>query len=319
MLAATVVDALFPVAAAAAVSAYAPLMVGAGLVAGLGAGSAVYLVVVARPLLAAAARDAATLGRHITTPTFALAALGRLDRPLFVAAVALAGPSLPTLVHGLTPIAYMLVLQHSMGSGRYRLMGVKAVPMLVLAVVGVSLVVMSQPNAPAAGGWPALAGGGALTAVSVTAAALTALHLIWGVNYAAAAAPRLDGRRSEIAASMLGTVLASVLAVPGLVCVGLVVGGAAASRMGEAFLAGAVIGVLLRSPYVVLLRMANFATVTVTVNAITYLSPVVSLWLLTVCGHAVEVDLSAALAGGALIVAANLILAAQRAAAAAPG
>ena len=78
MLAAPVVDALFPVAAAAAVSAYAPLMVGAGLVAGLGAGCAVCLVVAARPLLAAAARDAATLGRHITTPTFALAALGRL-------------------------------------------------------------------------------------------------------------------------------------------------------------------------------------------------------------------------------------------------
>ena len=135
------------------------------------------------------------------------------------------------------------------------------------------------------------------------------MHLLWGVEYAAAAAPTANGRL-ETPASMLGTVLASVCggAVPS--DRGTVVGGSAG--VVGSFAVGAVIGVVLRTPHVVMLRIANYATKTVTVNALTYLAPVMSLGLLVWFGHAAGVSVSLALSGAAVIVAANAGLAYQR-------
>ena len=305
--AATSIDAVFPLAVAMLLTGHAPLILGAGVVAGLAAGSVVYLAAAGGGVMRAAASDPGLLLRHMKRRLFVLSALGRLDRPLFVAAVALAGATAPTLVHGLTPISYMLVLERSMGRGRYQPMGARSAPLLVLAAAGVSLVVLSQPAQPFGGGRWAVAAAMGLSLVSVAAASLTALHLRWGTDYARASGV---GRRAEMAASLMGTVLAAVVAVPCLLIAGVVLGGF--DGAGTAFMVGTVIGMLLRTPTVVLLRVANYATASVSVNALSYLSPVMSLGLLVWLGHAGGVDVRLAACGATAIVASNMVLARQR-------
>ncbi len=205
----------------------------------------------------------------------------------------------------------MLVLQKSMASNRYLPIKVWVGLPLFLAVAGVGLVVVSRPSQIATGDWWPLIAGVALSLASVAAAAMTALHLIWGVKYAQEVAPG-SGREAEVAASLLGTVLVSVLAVPVLVLAGLLLGGPATW---SAFVIGLAIGLLLRTPYVVLLRIANYATTSVTINAIIYLAPVLSLGLLVLFGYAADVKLPLAVGGGLLIVSANVWLLRQRLAA----
>ena len=308
MLLATTIDALFPLAVVMTLTDHDPLVFGAGVVAGLAAGSVMYLAVTSGGMLRSAVANPRLLTRFVARRSFVLAALGRLDRPLFVAAVALGGATVPTLIHGITPIGYMLVLQASMSAARYRPMGSRAAPWLGLAAAGVSLVVLSQP-VDAAGGWWPLAAAVGLSLVSTAAASLTAMHLLWGVEYAAAAAPAANGRL-ETPASMLGTVLASVVAVPCLLVAGAATSGSAG--VAGAFVAGAVIGVVLRTPYVLMLRIANYSTKTVTVNALTYLAPVMSLILLMMFDHAPSVRIPVAAAGAVAIIAANVCLTQQR-------
>ena len=308
VLLATTIDALFPLAVVMTLTDHDPLVFGAGVVAGLAAGSVIYLAATSGELLHAVVANPLLLARFVARRSFVLAALGRLDRPLFVAAVALGGATVPTLIHGITPIGYMLVLQASMGAARYRPMGLRAAPWLGLAAAGVSLVVLSQPADSADGSWP-LAAAVALSLVSAAAASLTAMHLLWGVEYAAAVAPA--DSRAETPASMLGTVLASLVAVPCLLIAGTATGSPAG--VAGAFVAGAVIGVVLRTPYVLMLRIANYATKTVTVNALTYLAPVLALILLVMFDHAPDVRIPVAAAGAVAIIAANVYLTRQRA------
>ena len=167
---------------------------------------------------------------------------------------------------------------------------------------------LNQSADSADGLWP-LAAAVALSLVSAAAASLTAMHLLWGVEYAAAVAPA--DSRVETPASMLGTVLASVVAVPCLLIAGTATGSPAG--VAGAFVAGAVIGVVLRTPYVLMLRIANYATKTVTVNALTYLAPVLALILLVMFDHAPDVRIPVAAAGAVAIIAANVCLTRQRA------
>ena len=70
---------------------------------------------------------------------------------------------------------------------------------------------------------------------------------------------------------------------------------------------------IIRAPFTILMRIANFETTNVTINAIIFLAPLVSLGLLVVFGYAADVTPWLAAAGGAAIVAANILLAIQRA------
>ena len=124
VLLATTIDALFPLAVVMTLTDHDPLVFGAGVVAGLAAGSAMYLAATSGGLLGAAATNLRLLARFVARRSFVLAALGRLDRPLLWPRWRWAGPPSPTLIHGITPIGYMLVLQASMSAARYRPNGV---------------------------------------------------------------------------------------------------------------------------------------------------------------------------------------------------
>ena len=67
------------------------------------------------------------------------------------------------------------------------------------------------------------------------------------------------------------------------------------------------------STKVLMLRIANYATKTVTVNALTYLAPVLALILLVMFAHAPDVRIPVAAAGAVAIIAANVYLTRQRA------
>lgn len=309
-LAATGFDALFPLAVAIWVPADAPLIFSAGIIAGFGLTTAVYLGLTSPDTIRGAWQFPARLGRQLRRPLFGLMLAGRLNRPLFVVAVALAGATLPTLISGLVPIAYMLMLQQSMESGRYRPIGRRALPPLALALAGVSLVVVSQPTDIGGGGWWLLVAGVAVSLAAVASAALTTLDLVWGVDYNRTAKQAANSR-DETAASLLGTLLAAAAVMPGLLTIGLLSSGSQVA--GEAFLSGAIIGVITRAPFTILIRRANFETVSLTINMLMFLGPLVSLGLLAVFGQTTNVRLEVAVAGGLAIVAANLVLAGQRA------
>ena len=310
-LSATFVDSLFPLAVAITLTDHNPLIFGSGLVTGLGVGSAISAVIFCKPILVATINSPRVLARHLAKPSFVMSALGRLELTMFVVAVTFVGVTIPTLIRGLIPIAYMLVLQKSMSSNRYLPIKIWAGLPLFLAVAGVALVVVSRPSQIVIGDWWPLVAGVALSLASVVAASMTAFHLIWGAKYSQEVVPG-SGRESEVAASLLGTVLVSVLAVPILALAGLLLGGPVTW---SAFVIGLAIGLLLQTPHVVLLRIANYATTSVTINAILYLAPVLSLGLLVFFGYAADVKLSLAAGGGLLIVLANIWLLRQRLAA----
>ena len=309
VLLATGFDALFPLAVAIGMPVDSPLIFSAGIVVGFGLTSIAYLALTNRTVFKTVWRMPAVVGRHLRRPLFGLMLLGRMNRPLFVAAVALTGATLPTIVSGLVPIAYMLMLQRSLGSGRYRRLGWRVLPPLALAFAGVSLVVASQPINSTGRGWWLLAAGLVISLASVAAAGLTTLDLAWGVDYARQVKPA-PTNKDEVAASLLGTVLAVAAVVPGLFIAGLLLqpGGAILA----ALLPGAVIGVVIRTPFTILLRIANFDTTSVTVDAIVFLAPLISLGLLMGFGYATDVKLPVAIVGGLAIVIANLLLVRHR-------
>ena len=308
-LLATGFDALFPLAVAIGLTLNSPLVFSAGMIIGFGLTSIVYLALSHQSLFETVWQMPAVLGRHLRQPLFALMLGGRLNRPLFIVAAALSGVTLPTLVSGLVPIAYMLVLQRSLGSGRYRPLGWRVLPPLALAFVGVSLVVISQPTGDVAGGWWLLVIGLVISLAAVIAAALTSLDLVWGVRYARKVRPAVTSQ-DEIAASLIGTVLTAAIVVPCLLIAGLLF--QPEGFFLRALVSGVIIGVIIRAPFVILLRIANFKTTNVTINAIIFLAPLLSLGLLVFFGYAADVSPWVAAAGGLAIVVANVLLAIQR-------
>ena len=309
VLLATGFDALFPLAVVIGLPDGSPLIFATGIVAGLVFMSITYLALASPAVLKTVWRTPAVLGRHLSKPLFWLMLGGRLNRPLFVIAVALAGATLPTLVIGLVPIAYMLMLQRSLGSDRYQAIGRWALPPLALAFAGVSLVVVSQPFGGIAGSWWLVVAGLAVSLGAVIAAALTTLDLPWGIGYIREAAPTAS-TKDEVGASILGTILAATLVMPCLFVAGLLLqpGGTIVGT----FVSGILIGIIIRAPFTILVRIANFDTTNVTINAIVFLAPLVSLGLLIVFGYTTEVQPWIAAGGGLAIVAANLLLASQR-------
>ena len=302
-------DALFPLAVAIGLTVDSPLIFSSGMVIGFGLTSIAYLASVRPQLLKTVWQMPLVLSRQLRRPLFGLMLGGRLNRPLFVAAAALSGVTLPTLVSGLVPIAYMLVLQRSLGSGRYQPIGWRALPPLALAFAGVSLVVASQPTSETAAGWWLLAIGLVISLAAVIAAALTSLDLAWGVRYARKVKPAATDK-DEIGASLLGSVSAATMIVPCLLIAGLLFQPEA--PVSEALVTGVIIGVMVRAPFTILMRIANFETSNLTINAIIFLGPLLSLGLLIVFGYATDISPWFATAGGLAIVAANLLLATQR-------
>lgn len=75
---------------------------------------------------------------------------------------------------------------------------------------------------------------------------------------------------------------------------------------------GVLTAVLALTPAVVLVRMANFRTHNLGINAISYLVPVVTVVLLGSFGQLGDVRLSYIAIGASLVVAANLLLNLQR-------
>ena len=178
-----------------------------------------------------------------------------------------------------------------------------------MAFIGVSLVVLSQPaNNAFASWWPTLAGL-AISLAAVAAAALTSLDLAWGERYAREINPTANDKDAA-AASILGTVLAATAIAPCLFISGLLF--QPEGPVLAALISGIVIGVIIRAPFTILLRIANFNTTNVTINAIIFLSPLLSLGFLAIFGYTTGVLLWVAVAGGAAIVAANILLASQR-------
>lgn len=308
VLIATLFDSLFPLLTAWLLIEFNPLVLGAGIVAGLGLGNTLYILLTGREVIQASWQQLTTLKHHLLKPVFFLTTVGRLDRPLFIAAMTLVGTTAPTLIHGLTPIGYMLVLERSMNRSRYRPLGRKSIPWLTLALLGVSLIVISHQAQIINDGWWQLTFGILLSLVSVVAASLTALHLIWGYNYLQAIGLNKKSHL-ETSASLLGTIITSILVAPCLLIIALILG---VKISGLTLLAGIIVGLSLRTPYVVLLRVANYKTNSVCINAITYLSPVIALGFLLTFGFVSEVNIWLVATGSIAIIIANMLLAHQR-------
>ncbi len=249
-----------------------------------------------------------------------LGSLARLDWPLFTAAVSLTAPAVASILFlGLWPMLFVLILQRvtrSASDTRYRQMRSSDYAVMTAGAVGLTLVVLSHEAETSllVSGWRTLAGTG-LALVAVSFGAMGAFHYSWGRRTAALLTDRdvaVQRGSSEATATnltMLAFLAANLTVLPALWILGLLVDPFGSMRIKSAEMVAAfVIGAVVVAPEGILTRIANLRTHNLTVNAISYLSPVASIALFVIVGRAAGINGALLTVGASGIVAVNLVL-----------
>ena len=321
MLAASGTEALIPLAVVVCVGSSDVLVFGALISVGLALGSAGLLATGYRSALCwGYVRSRVFWRRHVWQRHFGLSLLGRFEYPLFVVAAAQIGVARTSVIWGICPMVYVMLLYRSTrpadgGPGRYRRLTLRDLVIVGVALTGLTFTVSSQPAAAADAGssWGVLVGFG-VAAAAALCAALNSYNLTWGIELAASAATQPRGLcggaaglyRREAAHAMLGVFLAAAGTAPVVFMLAAVVGRGEASA--GSIWGALLIGVCLLTPPVMFIRIANLRTHNLGVNAISYLTPVFSIAALAVFGRLGDIRVGHLVVGVAAITAANLML-----------
>ena len=210
-----------------------------------------------------------------------------LDYALFSAATTFLDPSISAVIFEVWPIiviflASRLLRDKVQQQGQLR----SVIPLLPLALVGLGFVIASQSGGFNIEGMPftRLMAGVALAFLAALAASCATFTFRWGNDLACELKDLLPGSRSTLSLSIFGAVLAhTVVSVVGVFLssgIGLAVGEQVDSNLVWVLGYGLLGGALLHSTVSVLFRASNLATNNFGVNALSYLTPILTLiWL----------------------------------------
>ncbi len=314
-----VADSLLALVVVVSVGDDPPLMWAAGLYTGLVAGSVAYLLVAHRTMVTSRVAWRRALSReYLGSREMLLSAMGRFDWALFAWASAYISAAVVTIIRGAGPVFFVVFLAVSASRAprkRYRRMTTESYLYILLAFTGLAFVTAAPGEETVDGGPFWIQAVGLLLAFACAAArGLSAFNLSWGFKTHEALAgtaehgglsPTLKAR-AEAGATIWGTTLANLPVVIVLWILALTIPSAhsSPSSIGIAFAAG----VGLNAPGLILFRRANLATDNLGINALGYLTPVVTLGLLAVAGRLGDVRAPYVVIGVAAIVTTNLFL-----------
>lgn len=301
-----------------------PVLFGGAIVAGQAAGALLYIYFRARGLLTDS-QIRSVVWRHVLSFTTILIVANSVQSVLFVYSTRLVDTAVTSLLE-LHPIIYIYLMARYVkdrdGGRRYAKITPRTVLLLIVALMGVTFVTLgSRPNAALAGldtiAWTV---GLLLALASAIFRSLAAFTFKWGTDLHREVeklrdskdAPHVHTSVSEMDCVMfayfLGNALASIVSV--------VVGFAFPFRLGGIqisfsllpILVAFLIGFVLFVPGNICFRKANLITNNVSINALLYFTPFVSvLWLyLFTTIEIPHPDLMAI--GAAAIVSANVLL-----------
>ena len=230
MLTASVGDAILALLVVVAVGRTGPLWVGFGLVAGIVAGVAGYLFVKFRRFVTdRRVWQTALSTSSLRSGALWMAAAGRCEFAALAWSATLLSPTVATILFSTWPMMFILFLERAAASAeggprRYRRVTFESLTYFVVAFVGLAFVVAAQPfeDTEGAGQFGTAAGVG-LAVLSALLAASNAFVYPWGMRLrsqlrsdpdALSAVSSLADSELEVAATMLGTLVSTLLAVP---------------------------------------------------------------------------------------------------------
>ena len=320
MMGATVIEGVLRLAIVLIVATAPPLWIGVGLTVGLTAGITVYMSIWQRDLIGNRHVWSVTLtSKRLLDVRFILAMISKTEFAMFAWAIYYISPAIATIIFGVWPIMFILFLERSVSSQtdvqRYRRITVETVTLLAVAFTGLAFVVAAQstPSSlePDPGG--SLLVGVVLAGLSSLFAAFSAFHYPWGMDLRRSLIEsgievRDSGTLtdSELGTTMIGTILSTLVSIPLLIVLGISLSEVSISA--DSFLFSLVAGAALVFPLILLQRLSNLGTDNASVNAIAYLTPVVSLGLLALFGRLGGIRMDFVVMGTIAIVSMNLFL-----------
>lgn len=320
MLVSSMIDAAIALIIVLIVRKTGAIWAGLGITLGIILGSSGYLFLRFRQLMMHA-----RMWRRVVTKEMLLnrdllmSALGRMEFAAFAWSATLVNPAISAILFSTWPIMHVLFLERSVkrasGEERYTHINAETMVYFAVAFAGLALVISAQPadinfsNTDFAG----FVSGIILAMLAAFLAASNAFIYPWGVTLrshlvtnSTKAEWSETARELEIATTMLGTMVSTVLAIPILIVLSLTEPRARLS--GGSLGIMVLVGMSLVTYSLLLQRRANLGTENLGVNAIAYTMPVFSLALFRLFGLVEGVRMDFVVMGSIAIVAMNLFL-----------
>lgn len=320
MLIASVGDAVLTLVIVLVVQHAAPIWTGFGITLGIVLGTASYLFVRFRRLVAHK-----PMWRHVLTKrmllnrNLILSAFGRMEFAALAWSTTLASPAVSAILFATWPMMFILFLERAAkaesGESRYNRVNLETFAYFAVAFAGLAFVIAAQSTdaGPAGVMWSDTVAGVALAVVSAFLAASNAFVYSWGITLhdTLRADPDAAGIETstadmEIATTMLGTMVSTMFAVPVLFVISLTEPGSGFSMRALGIMT--LLGMSLVTYLLLLQRRANLGTKSLGVNAIAYSTPVFALALFGLFDQVGEVRMDFVVMGAIAIVAMNLFL-----------
>ena len=307
---------------------HSPFFFGSGLALGLVIGNSLYLVTAHRRIVTNPSVRRAVFSRaRLLHPHFWIAAVSRCDFAIFGLSIAFLSPAAATIIFGLWPVFFIVFLERlarpnnpTAESGRrYHRITPETLIYVFIAFLGLAFIVAARDTS----GDSLVAGSANLWLGSIVAIAgallwaLSAFGYRWGIDtsvvISSSTADETPPRNAveplivlELVTTLIGVVLSTIPAVLLLLTIGVLdtPGPVPWSIFGLAVL----VGTLIDSPALVLLRRANLGTRELGVNALGYLAPVMTLGFLAAFSQLGDVHGDFIAIGTAAIVSMNLFL-----------
>ena len=288
ILAVALIDSL--AATAIALADRPPLEIGIGLLFGSAIGGAIVSLTLAPQLLSWWRRTNRPTGSRIWNRPLRLMILGRLDWPLFIISANWIGTAATAIIWGIKPIMTVIFLRQLVrgddGKRYYQPLAKTAWFWLGLAGIGVVLVVVGRASQAGAGSWLTALGGGLAGVGSAVCAGLAAVRFDWGFRLLRPLPPA-DRQQLELPVIIAGVTMIGAVVGAGLL---LVYGLAGNWPTWEAVWPGLLIGLVFTSGGWSLATAAWLKTRRLEVGGLFYLTPIVTVVLLTAVGQLGQIN-----------------------------
>ena len=237
--------------------------------------------------------------------------IGQFQLGLFALSIRFVDISIMAILYETWPI-FMVILTANIfrGTDRYRNLNSEMIALFVTGFLGIILVGISQEGTlPGSMEWSALFPGTVLVFLTILLASLSSYSFKWGVDLENSLPQYVRGGRDEDSVQLFGVVMASLLAsllsTPILLTAGIANQETIElSDFTTAFVGG--IGTLAIGN--ILWRKANVISTNLGINALSYLTPALSLGLLFFFSKVSVARFDLLIIGSAAIIAANLLI-----------
>ena len=320
MLTASIGDAVLTLVIVLVVQQAAPIWTGFGITLGIVLGTASYLFVRFRSLVVHK-----PMWRHVLTirmllnRDLILSAFGRMEFAALAWSTTLVSPAVSAILFATWPMMFILFLERAArtasGERRYNRVNLETFIYFAVAFAGLALVIAAQSTdiGPAGVMWSDTVAGVGLAILSAVLAASNAFVYSWGITLrnslgadTRAAGIIMPTDDMEVATTMFGTMVSTMLAVPVLFVLSLTEPGWHFSIRALGIMT--LVGMSLVTYLLLLQRRANLGTENLGVNAIAYSTPVFALALFGLFDQVGEVRTDFVVMGAIAIVAMNLFL-----------